>query len=291
MSNVNDGSLGQPDSNSRDIGNDAGARLTVQQVWDEKCRRCRGALASAAHDLNTPIAVLAGYVELLQDQRLGPSTPKQMTALHEIGENLDRLRRFTTQFLAYHRSQVDMQLQCRENDLNQCISDVLGMWNRQFERKGIKHHFLPTRDLASFAFDYDKTQHVLSNLLDNALKYTDRGGSIWVETERYSWERRARNGTWAQPERRRRNSAGAQVVRVNVCDTGPGIAPEFHQEIFEEFRHADLGRHSGTGLGLAIARRIVESHKGKIWVESERGKGSKFSFVLPLQSARGKRDQ
>jgi signal transduction histidine kinase len=78
------------------------------------------------------------------------------------------------------------------------------------------------------------------------------------------------------------------MARVSVCDTGPGIGPEFHVEIFEEFRRADKGSNGGTGLGLAIARRIVESHKGKIWVESERGKGSKFCFVLPLRSADGR---
>jgi signal transduction histidine kinase len=262
--------------------------LEVQHVWEEKCRRCREALASAAHDLNTPIAVLGGYMELLQDARLGPSTPKQIAIFKEISENIARLKRFTNQFLAYHRVQQDVELDMRENDLNRCVAEVVAMWARQFDKKGVAHYFLPASDLPQLRFDYDKTQHVISNLLDNALKYTDRGGSVWVQTEVYMWERRAANSNWSRPERRRRHAPVANVARVNVCDTGPGIAPEFHLEVFEEFRRIEKNSAGGSGLGLAIARRIVESHNGKIWVESERGKGSKFSFVFPLRSSDGK---
>jgi signal transduction histidine kinase len=267
---------------------DSCTNLAIDDRMQERCRICRHALASAAHDLNTPIAVLAGYMELLQDERLGPSTPKQIAIFKEIGENIARVRRFTNQFLALHRVQFNLDVDFRENDLNQCVAEVVAMWAGQFDKKRIAHYFLPASDLQPFHFDYDKTQHVLSNLLDNALKYTERGGSVWVQTELYTWERRASNGSWSQPERRRRNSSGAKMARVSVCDTGPGIGPEFHVEIFEEFRRADKGSNGGTGLGLAIARRIVESHKGKIWVESERGKGSKFCFVLPLRSADGR---
>jgi signal transduction histidine kinase len=254
-------------------------------VNGEKCRRCREVLASAAHDLNTPIAVLAGYMEILQDVRLGPTTPKQAAIFKEISENIVRLRRFTNQFLAFHRVQFGVELELHENNLNACVSEVLAMWAPQFDKKGVAHYFLPASQLSAFSFDFDKMQHVISNLLDNALKYTERGGSVWVETEPYIWDRRTANKTWIKTERRHRRSAGTNVARVNVCDTGPGIAPEFHLEIFEEFRRIDKDYNSGTGLGLAIARRLVESHGGKIWVESERGKGSKFSFVLPMRSA------
>jgi signal transduction histidine kinase len=256
----------------------------ADSTGEERCRRCREVIASAAHDLNTPIAVLAGYMELLQDARLGPITPKQAAIFKEIAENIARLRRFTNQFLAFHRVQLGVELELIENDLNRCASEVLAMWASQFDKKGIAHYFLPALQLPTFKFDYDKMQHVISNLLDNALKYTDRGGSVWIQTEPYLWDRRANNRAWAKTERRHRNAPGANVARVNVCDTGPGIAPEFHLEIFEEFRRVDDGSNGGSGLGLAIARRLVEGHGGKIWVESERGKGSKFSFVLPLRS-------
>jgi signal transduction histidine kinase len=255
-----------------------------QGTRDERCRQCREVLASAAHDLNTPIAVLAGYMEVLQDVRLGPITPKQAAIFKEISENIARLRRFTNQFLAFHRVQFGVELELQENNLNHCVSEVLTMWAPQFDKKGVAHYFLPASQLPDFSFDFDKMQHVISNLLDNALKYTDRGGSVWVETELYTWERRASHKTWIKTERRHRRSAGPNVARVNVCDTGPGIAPEFHLEIFEEFRRIDKNANAGNGLGLAIARRLVESHGGKIWVESERDKGSKFSFVLPLRS-------
>jgi signal transduction histidine kinase len=285
MSDVHDGAHDAGSKpNLPGVMANAGIQHDSDRAWCENCRIYREALADAVHDLNTPIAVLGGYVELLQDERLGPTTPRQTTILKEIGENITRLRRFTSQFLTLHRAQLDLALDFRENNLNQCISEVLAMWARPFEKKGVACHFLPSSELAPFPFDYDKTQHVISNLLDNALKYTERGGTVSIETELYAWERRVSNSAWVGPERRQRNSGGLPVARVNVCDTGPGIAPEFHLEIFEEFRRADKGSTSGTGLGLAIARRIVEGHKGKIWVESERGKGTRFSFVLPLRT-------
>ena len=249
---------------------------------DDKCTRCRDALASAAHDLNTPISVLSGYLELLQDTRVGPTTPRQLAVLKEIDENIARLRRFTNQFIAFHRAQVT-DIELREGDLNRCISDVLAMWAPHFEKSGVSRFLLPAPDIPRFAFDFDKTQHIVSNLLDNALKYTPKGGRVYVETELYTWERRVSKATWTGVERRKRPSSGLKVARVNVSDTGPGIAPEFHAEIFEEFHRVDKDTN-GTGLGLAIARRLVENHGGKIWIESERGKGSKFSFVLPLRT-------
>lgn len=255
------------------------------QRWDERCQKCREAFASAAHDLNTPIAVLAGYMELLQDERLGPVTPKQVAIFKEISENIARLRRFTSQFLSFHRAQTNMALDVREGDLNACIAEVVAMWARQFDKKGVAHYFLPASDISPFRFDYDKLQHVVSNLLDNALKYTEPGGSVWVQTEPYLWDRRALSAPFGGKDRRQRNSSGLRVARVNVCDTGPGVAPEYHAEIFTEFRRLEQGNGTaGSGLGLAIARRIVEAHKGKIWIESERGRGSKFSFVLPMGS-------
>jgi signal transduction histidine kinase len=251
--------------------------------------RCRDAFAAAAHDLNTPIAVLSGYLELLQDTRVGPTTPRQLAVLKEIDQNIGRLRRFTSQFVALHRTQV-AETELRDADLNQCVSEVMGIWAPQFQKNGIAHFFMPAPDLPRFAFDYEKTQHVVSNLLDNALKYTPKGGRVYVETETYTWERRVSGAKWAGTERRKRASSGLTVARVNVSDTGPGIAPEYHADIFEEFQQVDKDAN-GSGLGLAIARRIVENHGGKIWVESDRGKGTKFSFVLPLRSAAGGRSE
>jgi two-component system, sensor histidine kinase and response regulator len=257
--------------------------VAAGQLLDERCRHCRSALASAAHDLNTPITVLAGYVELLQDVRLGPVTETQQVVLNDISEHIERLRRFTTQFLSFHRAQSGVTLNLSTGQINKCVTEVVAMWAPRFDRKGVAHYFVPASHVPPFDFDYDKTQHVISNLLDNALKYTAAGGSIWVQTEAHMWERRTYAGTYSGADRRQRQ-ATLNTVRINVCDTGPGISPEFHEEIFEEFRRLDSSNSDGSGLGLAIARQLVEAHHGKIWVESIKGQGSKFSFLLPLRS-------
>ena len=126
-------------------------------------------------------------------------------------------------------------------------------------------------------------QHIVSNLLDNAMKYTPASGTVWLHVEPYFWERRT-DPAPAAVERRKQRVNAPNCCRISVADTGPGIAPEFQQEIFEEyFRLTPEGiRAEGYGLGLAIARRLVQAAGGKIWVESEPGSGSKFSFLVLL---------
>ena len=108
---------------------------------------------------------------------------------------------------------------------------------------------------------------------------------MWLHAEPHMWDRRAA----AMPsvsERRRQNSSHPNSVKVSVSDTGPGIPPEFHQEVFDDFFRLPAAEdHEGMGLGLAIARRLVHGMGGKIWVESEPGGGSKFSFLVPYKPA------
>jgi signal transduction histidine kinase len=122
-------------------------------------------------------------------------------------------------------------------------------------------------------------QQSVANLLDNALKHTSSGGTVTLAAEPHFWERRAA-AVAPNEERRRLREDSPNSVFISVSDTGPGIAIEYHQEIFEEFVRVDRSS-SGMGLGLAIVKRLVQAHRGKIWVESEPGMGSKFSFLLP----------
>jgi signal transduction histidine kinase len=251
---------------------------------DNHCVACRDALASAAHELKTPLAIMGGYLHLLLTQKLGPLTNRQIEVLTEMQANGMRLGNFVQNLLTYATLKVDrFEMQNEVADVNACMREIAELWSQRFQDKAIAFYFLPGDKINPFPFDWFKMQHVVSNLLDNAMKYTPSSGTVWLHVEPYFWDRRTMQ---RKPlvERRRRRVVTPNCCRVSVSDTGPGIAPEFQQEIFEEyFRLTPQGtRAEGYGLGLAIARRLVQAAGGKIWVESEPGSGSKFSFLMLL---------
>jgi signal transduction histidine kinase len=260
-------------------------RQKPEHVSHEHCSCCRDALASAAHELKTPLAIMAGYLHLLLSEKLGPLSPRQMEVLTEMQANGARLSNFIQNLLTYTALKVDrFELHYEVGDINSCIREIAELWSQRFHEKAIAFYFLPNDKLQPFSFDYYKVQHIVSNLLDNAMKYTPASGTVWLHVDPYFWERRTAARAPAV-ERRRERANAPNCCRVSVSDTGPGIAPEFQQEIFEEyFRIVPPGtRAEGHGLGLAIARRLVQSAGGKVWVESEPGKGSKFSFLILLK--------
>jgi signal transduction histidine kinase len=241
-------------------------------------------LASAAHELKTPLAIMGGYLHLLLSEKLGPLSPRQTEVLSEIQANGVRLSNFIQNLLTYTSLKVDrFELNYEVGNINDCLREIAEVWAQRFQDKAIAFYFLPSEKLDPFPFDYYKVQHIVSNLLDNAMKYTPASGSVWLHLEPYFWERRT---VQRRPivERRKQRVVGPNCCRISVSDTGPGIAPEFQQEIFEEyFRLTPQGmRTEGYGLGLAIARRLVQAAGGKIWVESEPGSGSKFSVLVLL---------
>lgn len=263
----------------------------LELVTEEHCSLCRDALASAAHELKTPLAIMGGYLQLLLSEKLGPLSPRQMEVLTEMQANGVRLSNFIQNLLTYTSLKVDrFDLQYEICSIDDCIREIAEVWAQRFQDKAIAFYFLPNDKLEPFPFDYYKVQHVVSNLLDNAMKYTPASGTVWLHVEPYFWERRT---VKREPlvERRRQRSNAPNCCRISVSDTGPGIAPEFQQEIFQEyFRLTPEGmRAEGYGLGLAIARRLVQQAGGKIWVESEPGSGSKFSFLILLNPPAPKR--
>lgn len=237
-------------------------------------------LASAAHELKTPLAVIKGYYDLLLSSSLGKLTEKQRDILQESKDSCERLVRLVSMFLNYSALESGkLVLHLRENDLRDCLSELVQRWHDAFQRKQVRLETLLSEDLPVFKFDYQKVQQVAANLLDNALKHTPAGGTVTLRAESHFWERRIAHEAPAS-DRRRQRLQQPNSVQVSVSDTGAGIASEHHQEIFEDFVRVDR-TSSGMGLGLAICKRLVQAHHGKIWVDSEPFRGSTFAFLLP----------
>ncbi len=238
-------------------------------------------LASAAHELKTPLAVIKGYYDLLLAGSLGRLTDKQRDILEESKDNCERLVRLVSMFLNYSALESGkLVLQLRENDLRDCLDELSKRWTEAFQRKNVKLDASFDPSIPTFRFDYQKVQQAAANLLDNALKHTPSGGSVTLRAAPHFWERRVAALAPVE-ERRRFRLPRPNSVEVSVMDSGPGIAAEHHQEIFEDFVRVDRNT-SGMGLGLAIAKRLIQAHRGKIWVESESRTGSRFTFLLPM---------
>jgi signal transduction histidine kinase len=238
-------------------------------------------LASAAHELKTPLAVIKGYYDLLLSGSLGKLSEKQREILQESKDSCERLVRLVSMFLNYSALESGkLVLHLHDNDLRDCVTELTGRWHEAFQRKQVRLEVKNDSQLPIFRFDYQKVQQAVANLLDNALKHTPAGGGVTLTTEPHFWERRA-TGEPATQERRRRNLSSPNSVKISVSDTGRGVAAEYHQEIFEDFVRVDR-TSSGMGLGLAIAKRLVHAHRGKIWVDSELGRGARFTILLPV---------
>jgi signal transduction histidine kinase len=240
-------------------------------------------LASAAHELKTPLAVIKGYYDLLLSGSLGKLTDKQRDILQESKDSCERLVRLVSMFLNYSALESGkLVLHLRENDLRDCLSELATRWHEAFVRKHVRLDTLLNNDVPIFKFDYQKVQQTVANLLDNALKHTPASGQVTLRAEPHFWERRSTEEAHAQ-DRRRERIQQPNSIKVSVTDSGPGIASEHHQEIFEDFVRIDR-TSSGMGLGLAIAKRLVQAHRGKIWVESEPRRGCTFTFLLPIDN-------
>ncbi|MGB9466644.1 MAG: HAMP domain-containing sensor histidine kinase, partial [Candidatus Acidiferrum sp.] len=277
---------------------DAATQLTVQELLQEREITYRNLLAaylklqevnrqktvflaSAAHELKTPLAVIKGYYDLMLTGSLGRLTDKQRDILEESKDSCERLVRLVSMFLNYSALESGkLVLQLRENDLRDCLDELAKRWTEAFQRKGVKLDASFDPSIPTFRFDYQKVQQAAANLLDNSLKHTPAGGSVTLRAAPHFWERRVAAVAPVE-ERRRFRLPRPNSVEVSVADSGPGIAAEHHQEIFEDFVRVDRNT-SGMGLGLAIAKRLIQAHRGKIWVESESKSGSKFTFLLPM---------
>jgi signal transduction histidine kinase len=251
----------------------------------QRFQRTTNALASAAHDLKTPLSILNGYVELLQNEKLGPLNDRQREVLRDMQASGKRLQQFIQDFLTFSVLETGgLQMRFAIGNVNECLSELCRLWSNKFQERGLALYFLANEQLPPFQFDSPKLERVVSNLLENSFKLTPPGGTVWLHAEPHMWDRRAASIPAVPAERRRQNLARPNAAKVSVSDTGPGIPAEFHLEVFDDFfRLPNSEAQEGMGLGLAIARRLVNAMGGKIWVESEPGAGCKFSFLIPYK--------
>jgi signal transduction histidine kinase len=254
----------------------------------ERFLRTANALASATHDLKTPLAILNGYVEVLQSEKLGAINERQREVLRDMHSSGQRLQHFIQDFLSFSVLETgEMRMRYEAGNMNTCLSEVCRLWSPRFQERGLALYFLVNDKLPEFSFDAPKIERVISNLLENASKFTPSGGTVWLHAEPYMWERRTVSEPSVASDRRHRDNTQPNSVKVSVSDTGPGISPEYHIEVFDDFFRVPQTEKlsDGMGLGLPIARRLINNMGGKIWVESEPGAGCKFSFIIPLTPA------
>ncbi len=227
-------------------------------------------LSNISHDLRTPLAAIITHAEILRDGMLGELNQKQRDSVTGIVNGGQQLLDMIDEILTYVRSASDQVTLVRmEFSMAELVDQVKVMNQSLAAKKHITIERLNGDDLPLVFADRDKIKHVLGNLIGNAIKFTNNGGRVWI-----SFSRRGRN---------------ERELLVEVGDTGRGIARDHYELVFREFAQVDASPsrpHHGTGLGLAIARRFVELHEGKIWVESELGKGSRFFFTLPFNDPR-----
>jgi signal transduction histidine kinase len=239
-------------------------------------------LVSAAHEFKTPLVVMLGYTDLLLSGHLGTVNQRQKQVLAEIQEGAQRLQKLIQDLLLLQELKAGRG--AAENlesaDVNENISEIFNYWSPTATQKRIRYQLHASEGSQRVRVEPLKLQHIVSNLIENALKHTSAHGLVIVNVTPCFWERRKEQNEFLFNMERKETHKVENAVRIDVSDTGPGIPAEHHDEIFGDFVQLPGGSARGTGLGLAIARRLVEAHGGMIWVESEPGKGSKFSLLL-----------
>jgi len=239
-------------------------------------------LVSAAHEFKTPLVVMLGYTDLLLKGHLGAINQRQKQVLGEIQEGAERLQKLIQDLLLLQELKAGRGVaeNLESTSVDEGVSEIFNYWSPTATQKRIRYQFNPSEGNERIRVEPLKLQHIVSNLIENALKHTPAQGLVTVSVTPCFWERRKAQSELLFNMERKERRKPENAVRIDVSDTGPGIAAEHHDEIFEDFIQLPSGSARGTGLGLAIARRLVEAHGGVIWVESAPGKGSKFSVLL-----------
>jgi signal transduction histidine kinase len=223
-------------------------------------------LANISHDLRTPLTAVITHAEILRDGILGPLSDRQLDSIAGIINGGRQLLDQVGEILTYARGAANqLTITPTTFHLGVVVSQLNALNESLASKKGLDLVTVVPPDLDPITADREKILHIMGNLLGNAIDFTPRGGHVWVHATRVD------------------GPVGSECV-VEVGDTGIGIDGVHHDLVFREFAQVDSSasrQHHGTGLGLTIARKLVELHGGRMWVESELGSGSKFFFTIP----------
>lgn len=249
----------------------------------EKANRLKSQfIATMSHELRTPINSILGFSELLMDETFGALTEKQKRYANNIYNSGNHLLQLINNILDIAKIESGkMELNYESFSVQQVIEEVVGVIKSLANKKRQRLDVKIDEKVSLIKADRVKFKQVLYNLLSNAVKFTPEAGDITVEAEIIGTTASLNTGEPLQYNL----SIPFQHLRLSVTDTGIGIKKEDQELIFSEFVQVDSSfsrKYEGTGLGLALTKRFVEMHGGSIFVESEEGKGSKFTVVIPL---------
>ena len=236
--------------------------ITTQKVSDEirKIADMQSQFVSTvSHELKNPLSVIKESMDMILDKLAGEVSGDQREIL-EIGKrSTERLIRLVSDLLDISKIEAGkMKLRYEDMDLGGLTVEVLKTYAKEISKKRITLQKEIPPNMGLLWGDRDALIRVVINLVNNAIKYTPEGKDITIKI-----------------------TGNAREVRFEIADTGPGIPKESFSKMFNKFERVMAEKQEGTGLGLAISKDIIELHKGRIWVESEVGKGSKFIFILP----------
>jgi two-component system phosphate regulon sensor histidine kinase PhoR len=244
----------------------SGALLLFQDLTEMRSLQTmrREFVGNVSHELRTPLAAIKAIVETLQDGAIHDNAVAG-DFLNKVDSEVDSLTQMVNELIELSRIETGKtHLNLELVNLNQEIQGVFRHLSPQAERKSVNLVLTLKDDLHLILADRERLQQVIINMVHNAIKFTPARGKITIQTD-----------------------ATDNSVTVHISDTGIGISKDDLPHIFERFFKADKSRsNSGSGLGLAIAKHIVQAHGGKIWVQSQEGQGSIFSFSIPITSTK-----
>jgi signal transduction histidine kinase len=220
-------------------------------------------LASMSHELRTPLNAIIGFSQALRERMFGDLNEKQEEYLDDILSSAHHLLSLINDVLDLSKVEAgQVELDVAPFSLRDALESGVVMVRERATTDGVKVAYSADPEVDVVEGDERRIRQVIFNLLSNAVKFTPAGGAVDVSAAQVNGE-----------------------VRISVADTGPGLGPDDHDRIFEEFQQTDAGveQREGTGLGLALSKQFVELHGGRIWVDSELGEGSTFVFTLPAR--------